>query len=398
MSLISRFKGSEHIEGIAKSGDYADKAQCLIGYISGEADLEVLQAVSMLQVYRASTGEWETATSLHAIACRIVCGLGGHFHQPAKPYDPLISHAERRIRHIRTLFWLSYVFDKDISLRSGQPPLLIDDYCDLTLPENYTSRYDPLVSSDHDMINDSITYEGLVPYLPGDIGLSRVKEKACLLLYSPKTFSLDDCQLLLNIRHLDNELENWRSSIPSEYRPRLTIQPGFPLFPPEMSMPQRMRHVKLQLEYHYLVTAIHTAVRRCGKAYAEVTDLPEDLHSVFHSSSDLSLEASRSTLVLLKSHLESLEDGGFWLVAFYPPVAAMSLFMNIVLHPLDSQAKVDLEILASSVSIFQNFSVEALTDYEIECIQEMNNFVVELVRLGNCAIWKARREASQEVL
>ncbi|KAF4458842.1 Nitrile-specifier 5 [Fusarium albosuccineum] len=312
LSLSSRFKGSEAIPSSVKIDEYAAKAQSLLGHVSGEINLEVLQTVLMLQVYRTSTGEWETATTLHAIACRMVCSLGGHFRQPAKPYDPSIFSTERRSQHTRTLFWLSYVFDKDISLRSGQPPLLIEDYCDLTPPDNYTMRYNPLTTPGQDMGNDGTTYEGLVPYFQGDLGLGRVKEQACLLLYSPKAFNLDDCQLLLHIRHLDNELENWRSSIPSDYRPKLAIQPGCPLFPPEMNMPQRMRCAHLQLEYHYVMTAIHTAVRRCGKAYAKVTDLPDDLHSVFHSSSDLALEASRSTLSLLKNHLKESEDGTFW--------------------------------------------------------------------------------------
>ncbi|KAJ3534987.1 hypothetical protein NM208_g7319 [Fusarium decemcellulare] len=396
LSLTSRFKGSEAIPSSVKIEEYAAKAQSLLGHVSGEINLEVLQTVLMLQVYRTSTGEWETATTLHAIACRMVCSLGGHFHQPAKPYDPSIFSTERRSQHTRTLFWLSYVFDKDISLRSGQPPLLTEDYCDLTPPDNYAMRYDPLTTPDQDMGNDGTTYEGLAPYFQGDLGLSRVKEQACLLLYSPKASNLDDCQLLLHLRHLDNELENWRSSTPSGYRPRLAIQPGCPLFPPEMNMPQRMRCAHLQLEYHYVMTAIHTAVRRCGKAYAEVTDLPDDLHSVFHSSSDLALEASRSTLSLLKNHLMESEAGIFWHVAFYPPVAAMTLFMNILLHPLDARVQTDLGILASSVSIFQGLPAQPLTNREIECIQEISNFVAELVRLGNAAIWKARQVESQE--
>ena len=123
---------------------------------------------------------------------------------------------------------------------------------------------------------------------------------------------MDDTQILLHIRHLDIDLESWRSSIPVKYRPKLSVTPGGPLFDSEMNSLQRIRCLHLQLEYHYLVTAIHTAVRRCGAAYAEAPNLPDDLHSVFHSSSDLSLEASRSTLTLLKGHINLLEEEAFW--------------------------------------------------------------------------------------
>ncbi|KAM5372492.1 hypothetical protein ACJZ2D_007530 [Fusarium nematophilum] len=394
LSIMSR---SEEFSHVVQGDVYADKVQCLIGHISGEASLESLQAVLMLQMYRTFTGQWENATTLHSITCSLVCGLGGHFYQPMRPYDPAISYRERQSRHIRTLFWLCYIFDKDISLRSGLPPLLTEDYCDLTLPENYASRYDHLSPIQDDDSNAKSTYEGMIPHLPGDLGLSHIKEKACRLLYSPKAFNMADSQLLLHIRQLDDELECWRLSIPLEFRPKLSISPTCPLLSSEVNIPQRMRWTNLQLEYHYVMTAIHTSVRRCGAAYAEAGDLPDDLHQVFHSSSDLSLEASRSTLFLLKSPVCMLEKEVFWQIAFYPPVAAMSLFMNILIHPVDTQAKNDLEILASAVSIFQNVAVRTLTNDEIEHIQELNNFVTELVRLGNCAIWKARREERDEL-
>ncbi|KAJ3459059.1 hypothetical protein MRS44_015132 [Fusarium solani] len=350
---------------------YVDQAKSLLAFVSWETCIESLQATLMLQICKISVGEWEDASTLHSIACHMVCSLGGHLNQRATCDSSSVA-SEQKLRHIRTLFWMSYIFDKDISLRSGQPPLLTEDYCDLAVPEGYANRYDCQIPSDQ----DTSTFGRLVPYLPGDLGLSHVKEKACRLLYSPKSFTMDDTQILLHIRHLDIDLESWRSCIPVKYRPKLSITPGGPLFDSEMNSLQRIRCLHLQLEYHYLVTAIHTAVRRCGAAYAEALNLPDDLHSVFHSSSDLSLEASRSTLTLLKGHINLLEEEAFWRVAFYPPVAAMSLFMNILIHPL---------ILADS-----------LTTDDIEYLQEMNNFVAELVRLGNLAIWKAKKEENRE--
>ncbi|UPK99938.1 hypothetical protein LCI18_010873 [Fusarium solani-melongenae] len=370
---------------------YVDQVKSLLALASWEACIEGLQATLMLQICKISVGEWEEASTLHSIACHMVCSLGGHLNQRAT-CDSSRVVSEQKLRHIRTLFWMSYIFDKDISLRSGQPPLLTEDYCNLTAPEGYANRYDCQAPSDQ----DTSTFGRLVPYLPGDLGLSHVKEKACRLLYSPKSFTVDDTQILLHIRHLDIDLESWRSSIPAKYRPKLSVTPGGPLFDSEMNSLQRIRCLHLQLEYHYLVTAIHTAVRRCGAAYAEAPNLPDDLHSVFHSSSDLSLEASRSTLTLLKGHINLLEEEAFWRVAFYPPVAAMSLFINILIHPVDPRGQVDLGILASAISIFQTTSVQSLTTDDIDYLQEMNNFAAELVRLGNLAIWKAKKEENRE--
>lgn len=69
----------------------------------------------------------------------------------------------------------------------------------------------------------------------------------------------------------------------------------------------------------------------------------------------------------------------------------MSLFMNILIHPVDPRVRVDLGILASTISTFHGAFVQSLTSDEIEHIQEVGNFVAELVRLGECVIWQAKK-------
>lgn len=227
----------------------------------------------------------------------MVCDLGGHFFQSKEPPSTESSFAERRRYHIKGLFWLCYVLDKDISLRSGRVPLLTEDYCDLTLPGSSGTM-------------SSSAAEEFTRHLPNDPRLSMIKEKACRLLYSPRAFRISDSQLLLNIRQLDYELEQWRLSIPVLMRPRLAIPSDHPLLPPDASISQSTQCINLQLDYHYTLTAIHTTVRRCGTTN-EDESLAEDLHSVVHSSIDLSLEAGRSTLLFLRAAIDILEEEAF---------------------------------------------------------------------------------------
>ncbi|PKS12559.1 hypothetical protein jhhlp_000767 [Lomentospora prolificans] len=393
LAVATRLKGSDES---LNSAAYGDRAQCLIlGHISGEVSLDSAQAVILLHLYRTVTGEWDNAVILFSMASRLICGLGGHIYQPEMPGDS-ISYDERRTQHIRKLFWMCHMVDKGISLRCGQPPMLSGDFCDLTPPSWYTGvwAYAPELDGEQEtggpLASDSNNH------LPGIIGLSHIKEKALKLLYSPNAAKLSDSQILVHIRQLDDELEHWRLSIPQDFRPKLSIAPDCVLFSPRMSVEQRMCCRNLQLEYHYLVTTIHTAVRRCGATYAEGTEIPDDLHGVFHSSLDLALEASRSTLSMLRNPDSGLEEEPFWRIAFYPSVAAMSLFVNILVHPLSAQAQKDLEILASAVSISQNISTASMTGDDMEYLQEMNNFVMELVQLANCAMWKARREGRRD--
>jgi hypothetical protein len=236
----------------------------------------------------------------------MVCVLGGHTYQLATHTEVEFTWAERQSHHLRMMFWLCYVSDKDISLRSGQPPLLIDEYCDLTTPESCTSYCAQLQGLDGTATPGQYHF-----HIPGDPGLCRLKEKIYRFLFAPHSFKLNDGELIIRIRQLDEDLESWRLSLPPEIRPKLTIAPLQATPTRDPYIPQDTRCAHLQLEYHHLVTAIHTTIRRCGADNPDHRDLPEDLHSVIHSSCDLSLEASSSTITLLKCSSNALGEHEF---------------------------------------------------------------------------------------
>jgi hypothetical protein len=79
-------------------------------------------------------------------------------------------------------------------------------------------------------------------------------------------------------------------------------------------------------------------------------------------------------------------------VAYYIPLAALALFLNILIHPLDEVAQTDLDILASSVTLFQHPQTFNLADSDLDSVQELSRFIADLVRLGNGAIGKAKRD------
>jgi hypothetical protein len=220
-----------------------------------------------------------------------------------------------------------------------------------------------------------------------DLQLSVLKENICLFLCSLANPNLQDGTILCHMRQLDLDLETWRQSIPLAFRPKLSPSPD----KPQMSSLHKRRRIHLQLEYNCLTTIIHTAIRRCGAAYATDESLPDGLHSVYHSSSDLTLEASRTTLSMFKEEY-LLEQDVFGHVAYYIPLAALALFLNILIHPLDKVAQTDLDILASSVTLFQHPQTFNLADSDLDSVQELSRFIAELVRLGNGAIGKAKRD------
>ncbi|KAJ5806473.1 uncharacterized protein N7503_004075, partial [Penicillium pulvis] len=392
LSAIS-FASCQHTRGqIPLSVDVeacAAEAHRLILNITGDMGLDTLQTALLLGLQRTFHGHWQDAASFHSIACRIVCSLNGHITQPAAQLGSDGSHVKAgESHHIRVLFWLCYMLDKEISLRTGNPPLLIDGYCDLDPLDTSTDYFNYLSSLSVSPTTEE-RYEDIIPFLPADPHLSHLKEKVYLQLYSARAMKDDDNQLLLHIRELDDQIECWRSSIPLNFRPALSVSQNTPPNPSEQCFPYIVRCMSLQLDYHHLVTIIHTTVRKCT---VDSSDGVRDLHDVVHSSFDLSLEASRSSFWCLRVLIEIIAEDAFRFITAYSTTAATSLFLNIVIHPLDKQAQRDLELLMSAANMIRNMPMVTLTQRETNVIQETASCVMRLVWLGSCAVTKAERE------
>ncbi|KAF4968318.1 hypothetical protein FSARC_4263 [Fusarium sarcochroum] len=375
----------------------ATKARYLLTDVLESTNIANLQVAFMLNMHEIFLGRFRSASMFHAIACRMVFTLGGHANVSPKARKSPITHQERERLQLRMLFWLCYMFDKDIALRSGQPPLMSDDYCDLTLPDDYMDCYLYLPDLNDSLSPVAFGDEGLTPHLPGDPRLSHVKERTSRLLYSTQAAKKTHAQLLRDIRELDEELEAWRQSIPPAFRPVLSISNESQVTLVGMHLPRSMRHITLHLEYHHLMATIHRASARCMDPESEnAPDRSEWVPGV-ESSIALALEASRSTLVYLRAAMSGLAGEAFWVVVFYPTAAMISLFFNILMHPLHERAEEDLELLRSSGDLVNSIPVRRLTSHEVSYMKLVNDFVVELVRLGRSAITKATKEQNDRI-
>ncbi|KAI8408936.1 hypothetical protein FOFC_11887 [Fusarium oxysporum] len=323
----------------------------------------------LLWASQKTRGQCREAAVSFASACRMVCDLGGHFplSRPAIFPQHIPTFDDQTRLHLRRLFWICYCYDKDMSLRTDKPPLLTSDHCDISDAEDQTLWYSH----------------------PRDTNLARIKENASNILCSPRAFKYTEGELLAHVRQLDDELEEWRLSVDPRYRPRLSILSDLSFsLPAAMNLQDRTYLINLQLDYLFTIINIHTLVRKCGDLEE---NLPDDLHSVVHSSADLSIEASRSIFRILDTIVDLWKEDSLWIVSHYAPMAAMPLFMNILIHPLGSSADNDLHILSSISKITRKVPSDRLPMEEIEHIQEISEFVMELVRLSHSAAWKVKR-------
>ncbi|KAK7430440.1 hypothetical protein QQZ08_002959 [Neonectria magnoliae] len=353
----------------------AAKAQYLLPQVLLEVNTVTLQTIFMLAMYQAFSGQLPAALVSHSIACRITIMLGAHAEPAARTQcTGNLDYAERTKVHLRDLFLLCYTFDKELNLRTGHPPSLPDEDCDLTLPEGYLEAQYTDNDDGSSPFRDPKT---AVPSFPVDLRLTLIKSRTSRLLYSAEGHRKTHAKLLSDIRELDHELEQWRLSVPLKFRPTLSRfreprleQDGKPL--------KSTRIIMTHVDYHYIMVMIHFASGRCNSGENDGVS----------SSLALCVESSRSTLFCLRAANHLLFGGAFCLILFHPIAAITTIFCNILLNPLDPAAKDDLNLLKTGPELIGRMRVQQLP-HEILHIKQVNSFVAELVRLATFAIRNA---------
>ncbi|KAK2793724.1 hypothetical protein FQN52_000676 [Onygenales sp. PD_12] len=379
MAVAGLFNFHETEAGTAvESEAYAWKAHSLLHRMAPEVTLDGLQTSIMLLVFNLLSGKIQLAVFMTGLASRLIFMMGAHIRRPEcisqlGTSDPQFQ--QRTDIQLRNLFWICYALDKELSLRSGQPPAIGDEHCDLDLPPDY-GRHLELGSRKY--VSSGAVID--VPIL-GDLRLSRLKSKAYSMLYSVQALKKSDAELLRSIRELDNDLETWRLSVPLGCRPTLS-------FSKDASVPDKdmdMCTVMLRLEYHHCMAIIHQASGRCVAWSSHQNGVMEGVSS----SLALSVESSRSSLAYLHTAHCVLPDDSFWVIVFYPMSAVLTLFCNLLLNPLDCRATEDLELLSKVPALVRALPISRLTVNELMHIKNLDDFVAELSRLAKCAVAKA---------
>ncbi|PGH28131.1 hypothetical protein AJ80_00021 [Polytolypa hystricis UAMH7299] len=202
MAVAGLFNLQDKAVPVLDSETFAWKTQFMLPLLSLETTLDGLHACVMMLVFHLLSGNLQPGVFLSSCTSGLVFLLG-----------------------LRNIFWVCYVLDKDFSLRTGQPPAINDDHCDLTLPTNYGEHLKHQISTHH------ISSENPVEMtLLGDLRLSKIKGKTYNMLYSIGALRKSDTELLKSIRELDNELEAWRVSVPHRCRPTLTFSKDVYIF------------------------------------------------------------------------------------------------------------------------------------------------------------------------
>ncbi|EXM21969.1 hypothetical protein FOTG_10258 [Fusarium oxysporum f. sp. vasinfectum 25433] len=345
---------------------YALEIEGSIPLILREMKINGLESLMMLVIFKYFMGDLESASFLVSVTSRFLFQLGAHiFPSPPDHYDK-----RNEAHHIRDLFWVCYCIDKDLSYRTGQPPTINDDHCDLTLPPNYVQMQSSNILSSNP---SSSRNSSIVPLYPWDIRLSVMKSKIYNNLHSISAYRLSETEILRKIRHLDEELEAWRVTLPSDHRPTLSFLEQTPV-----DAHTNTQAIMLRLSYHHCVILIHQARCRDFQADPSSMNLIDDGHRI---NFQILVDASRSILIYLEKALPVLAHECFWVIIFYPMTAITTIFSVALLDNRSDPENERLKLLQGFTRLIRQIPIKRLTVAEISHLEFIEELVEEMTRL-----------------
>jgi hypothetical protein len=178
--------------------------------------------------------------------------------------------------HRQRLFWYGYVFDHDLALRIGKPPIVSEGLV-VGLPEER-----PL---------DGI---GMIYFEDGaslnfQMILANLSSKIYSKLYADTASGNSSEQIYAIIDELDAELQQWKDSIPELLRPQNPLH--------ESDQRYLMYLSSLHSTYFHLTIAIHSSVFTASTGHTA-----HDVDARIIPSVALCVAAARAAISLLNYH------------------------------------------------------------------------------------------------
>ena len=264
-------------------------------------DLLSVQALLGMSLFMQGTPNPQPSFLLIATAIRLSHTIGLHKRGTGFNLNPIEIEQRKRV------FWIAYMLDKDLCLRSGRPPAQDDDDMNVELPDA-----DPVDGIGNIPLADG---KGKMNLFRVMCELAIVESKVYKKLYSTKATKQSDGELLNTIGELDKELEDWKDRIPIDFRPEHEISASH--------TPLILHIVMLHFNYYNCLTTIHRMSIHHGYWTSRLSDYAiqglnaRPLNPRIFSSAALCTSAARASISLLK-YIPQGDFSCVWWVACGP--------------------------------------------------------------------------------
>ncbi|KAK1636073.1 fungal-specific transcription factor domain-containing protein [Colletotrichum phormii] len=282
-------------------------------------------------LYFSFTSENHIALTLMGLTVQLLLMAGYHRSEPDMAFARPQQLIPTEHLHRRRLFWHAYVIDHDLMLRIGKPALINDDFL-LDLPEEHPSDGYSMYYYPNDVT---------LNFFLEQVRLAQIQGRISTTLYSRS--GVPAAELEAEIRRLDNELTEWRQSIP----PMIRADNVDALLDGDYS--RLVCLTTLHFTYFQLVVAIHSAAFRLPTL--------EDQEGVesgdIGPSLALCVSASRAAISLLNYH--QIEHPYTPYLLYQIAWSVDILFVNILQNKNNPRARRDLDLIRTVISFFEKY-------------------------------------------
>ncbi|QSS51197.1 fungal specific transcription factor domain-containing protein [Histoplasma capsulatum var. duboisii H88] len=335
-------------------------------------DLLSVQALIGMSLFLQGTPNPQPTFFLVAAAIRLSHSIGLHKRGSGFGLNPVELEQRKRV------FWIAYILDKDLCLRSGRPPVQDDDDMNVELPSE-----DPPDNIGNVPLSDG---KGKINLFRLMCIFASIESKVYKQLYSTKAARQSDGELLNTIGELDRELEEWKDSIPLDFRPEHEIK--------ATHRPLILHIVVLHFAYYNCLTTIHRMSVHHGYWTSRLSNYAiqglnaRPLNPRVFSSAVLCVSAARASIHLIK-YIPQGDFACVWLILYFPISALVTLFANILQNPQDARARSDVKLMGLVV----NFLSMLVADESNGSVRRMLGVCSEFERIAKVVLERAEKES-----
>lgn len=250
-------------------------------------DLLSVQALLGMAMFLQGTPNPQPSFFLVSAAIRLAHSIGLHKRGSGFNLNEVENEQRKRV------FWIAYLLDKDICLRSGRPPAQDDDDMNVELPsENPPDHVGSVPLAEESDGKKTMNLFRLM------CQFAQIQSRVYKQLYSVKASRQSDGELLNTIGELDSELEEWKDSIPVDFRPEHEIKAAH--------TPLILHVVVLHFAYYNCLTTIHRMSVHHGYWTSRLSDYAiqglnaRPLNPRVFMSAALCVNAARTSIALIR--------------------------------------------------------------------------------------------------